>query len=63
MLRDYLAEAERIVDDAVVGYDGLALNDPALSKHFEALRWFWLPSEVLARLRSESRVVPRLTKT
>lgn len=54
VLHDYLNEARRIVDEAVESYQGTRTAAPRLSEHFESLRWFWLPSEVLAELQRDA---------
>ncbi len=43
----YLDEAERIVERAQSHYADLVIDPPELSRDFEHLRWFPLPSEVL----------------
>jgi len=50
-LPTYLDEAERIVEAAQKDYPDLVLEPLELSADFEHLRWFPLPSEVLARLQ------------
>jgi selenocysteine lyase/cysteine desulfurase len=54
-LPGYVEEARRIIADAVAGYDALALEPQLLTQDFEELRWFALPSEVLAELRGAAR--------
>jgi hypothetical protein len=53
ILDTYLSDAQRIVDEAVRGYAGLALTKPELSDDFEHLRWFTLPSEALSELQKD----------
>jgi selenocysteine lyase/cysteine desulfurase len=50
VLEGYLEDARRIIDEAVREYAGTEARDPALSADFEHLRWFPLPSEILAEL-------------
>ena len=52
VLMSYLDEAQRIVDEAVASYDSLDLSHPPLREEFEQLRWFPLPDDALAELRS-----------
>lgn len=55
-LPGYLEEAERIVQQAVASYQTSppTIDDPVLPPDVERLRWFPLPGEMLAELRSES---------
>ena len=56
-LAGYLDEAARIVAEAVASYATLQLEaDPILPPQAERLRWFPLPSEVLAELRGQESV-------
>jgi len=54
-LPGYVEEARRIIADAVAAYDTLVLEPQHLTQDFEELRWFALPSEVLAELRGNAR--------
>jgi selenocysteine lyase/cysteine desulfurase len=56
-LAGYLAEADRILAEAVAGYVGQVL--PVQQTDYEALRWFPLPHEVLGELNGTSG--PRMT--
>lgn len=59
-LETYLAEARRIVDEAVASYaDAEPLADPPLGPDFEHLRWFPLPGEILAELKGQGSAVPK----
>ncbi len=49
-LGGYLDDARRVLGSAVTGVYGRSARDPALTRDFEALRWFWLPREVQAEL-------------
>jgi hypothetical protein len=54
VLESYLEEAKKILYRDVAVLDALTIEEPARSSDFEALRWFPLPSEVLAELRGEA---------
>jgi hypothetical protein len=45
-LGGYLDDARRVLGSALTGVYGRSARDPALTRDFEALRWFWLPREV-----------------
>jgi selenocysteine lyase/cysteine desulfurase len=49
-LASYLNDAQRIVDNLAAEYPTLAVTDPVLPPEVEALRWFPLPSEVIAEV-------------
>ena len=51
VLAGYLEDARRIIDEAVK--EATVADAPKLSEDFESLRWFTLPSEVIAELRGE----------
>ena len=51
VLSSYLEEAERIVAVSVRKWQGESLRDPDMPDDYHRLRWFPLPSEVLAELR------------
>jgi selenocysteine lyase/cysteine desulfurase len=53
ILPSYLEEAERIVADCRKRAAGMSICDPALSPHFQELRWFPLPGEAVAELQGE----------
>lgn len=59
VLSSYLEEARRTLDAATRDIPEALVQDPELSEDFEALRWFPLPSEVLAELRGQQRAGPR----
>ena len=50
VLPGYLDEARRIVDEAVAAYRPDSIDDAPLPAAAENLRWFPLPSEILAEL-------------
>ena len=52
-LADHLAEARAILAEQPEAVDG---PDAAVSADFEALRWFWMPSEVAAMERAPRSV-------
>jgi len=54
-LPTYLDEARRIIEEAVAGAKELSVVDPVTTPDFEELRWFPLPSEVLADLKGQER--------
>jgi hypothetical protein len=56
VLRGYLAEAQQVVEQAAMEYQGMALEDVALPPEVEGLRWFPLPGEVLAELQGRAPV-------
>ena len=51
VLPGYLDEAKKIIADAAQEVASGEVKDPPLNDDFEHLRWFWLPSEVVAELR------------
>lgn len=58
VLESYLEEARRIIDAAPAGLQGLSIEDPERSEAFEQLRWFALPSEILAELQGRAPRAP-----
>jgi selenocysteine lyase/cysteine desulfurase len=56
-LPSYLDEARRIIADAAEEFRTLELTDPVRTPDFEQLRWFPLPSDVLAELRGVPTVL------
>jgi selenocysteine lyase/cysteine desulfurase len=59
VLAGYLDEARRILDAAASDLGDALVADPDLGPDFEALRWFPLPTEVLAELRGQSAAGPK----
>jgi selenocysteine lyase/cysteine desulfurase len=53
-LRGYLEEARRLADGMSRTAGDRTLEDPALAEDLEELRWFTLPGEALAELRSDT---------
>jgi selenocysteine lyase/cysteine desulfurase len=53
-LRGYLEDARRLADKMSRTAGERALEDPALSEDLEELRWFTLPGEALAEIRSNA---------
>ncbi|MBS1119043.1 MAG: Cysteine desulfurase [Deltaproteobacteria bacterium] len=53
-LPNYLAEARRIIAAVTEEFRTLSIEERARTSDFEQLRWFPLPSEVLAELRGSS---------
>ena len=51
----YLEEAERIIEKAVTTVQGTTLPEQRLPGHFEKLRWFALPHEVLDALQEREK--------
>jgi selenocysteine lyase/cysteine desulfurase len=58
-LDGYLEAARGLFAGAHQAAQGIAVEDPPLSDDFEALRWFPLPSEVLAELQGRPAPAPR----
>ncbi|MBX3125674.1 MAG: aminotransferase class V-fold PLP-dependent enzyme [Polyangiaceae bacterium] len=58
VLEGYLDEARRLIDEVRANPESISADAPALSPDFEHLRWFPLPSEVLAELRGEPVAAP-----
>ncbi len=52
-LHGYLDDAKRIIAASLLEFDHLTLNDPPLDPDTERLRWFPVPSEILAELQGE----------
>ena len=50
-LPGYLDEARRIMAGVAEEFRTVSVEDPARTRDFEELRWFPLPSEVIAELR------------
>ena len=57
-LDEHLEAARGLLGRGVERFEGVTLEELELSEDFEHLRWFPLPSEILAELRGE-RVEPR----
>src|SRR5690606_42430 len=57
-LAAHLADAEAIFARAADEARGLTIDDPPLSEDFEHLRWFPLPTEILAELQGKPRSHP-----
>jgi selenocysteine lyase/cysteine desulfurase len=53
-LAGYIDEARRLIEDAVRDFQGMSLEKEVLTPEAEVLRWFPLPSEVLAELQGKS---------
>ena len=54
-LPGYLDEAKQIIAAAGEEFRTLTVTDPDRTRDFEQLRWFPLPSEVIAEIRSDER--------
>jgi hypothetical protein len=52
VLASYLEEARRIVRESVRQWQGKSLQEPELPDEYHRLRWYPLPSEVLAKLQA-----------
>ena len=57
-LPGYLDEARRIMASTSDEFRTLSVEDPARTPDFEDLRWFPLPSEVVAELRGNTAAAP-----
>jgi hypothetical protein len=51
VLASYMEEAKRIVAESVRQWQGMRIQEPELPDEYHRLRWYPLPSEVLARLQ------------
>jgi len=58
VLKGYLREAQAIMAAAVESYTSESLDPEGLSENFEHLRWFPLPSELLAELKGRATAPP-----
>ncbi|HET9990617.1 MAG TPA: hypothetical protein VFQ65_18940, partial [Kofleriaceae bacterium] len=54
-LPGYLEEAKTIIAAAGEEFRTLTVIDPERTRDFEQLRWFPLPSEVIAEIRGDDR--------
>jgi selenocysteine lyase/cysteine desulfurase len=57
-LPNYLDEAAKIIAAATEEFRTHSVDDPAVTADFEELRWFTLPSEVIAEIRGDEREHP-----
>ena len=60
-LPGYVEEARRIVAGVADELRDLSIAETPTTKDFDDLRWFPLPSEVLAELRGEGAIAPSAT--
>jgi hypothetical protein len=58
VLDQHLDAARQLLTRDAAALDGLTLEEPQVSEDFEHLRWFPLPSEILAELRGEGVTPP-----